>query len=613
MATLIHSIEEAAAAVTPGERRFGQRLHSHLEEDYLVWFNVPIGRMRRYPDFVILHPRRGLLVLEVKDWKVGDLRKLEKLRWEVFLGGKPKTEANPLEQARQCMIELVNQLNRDPQLCDAAGNYRGKLVFPYGWGVVLANITRRQWNELVTEEEQELILPGRRLICKDEMTESVDPLAFQERLWGMFEYSFGRTMTLPQVERVRWHLFPEVRIGGRRQTELFEEEPVPDLIKVLDLQQEQLARNLGGGHRVIHGVAGSGKTLILGYRCVQLAESLGKPTLVLCYNISLASRLRGFISERGLEEKVRVHHFHEWCGEMLRTYHVPLAEGKAQPWVRQVESVIAGVEAGFIPRGQYGAVLIDEGHDFEPEWLKLVTQMVDPATDSLLLLYDDAQSIYRKSKGLGFSLSSVGVKASGRTTILRLNYRNSREILKFAYDFAKGSLGPAPADDDHIPLIEPASAGATGASPTFRMAEDFDSELTYATRCVERWLEHGVPANEIAVIYFKKSQGEAMSRRLRATGVEHLWLGSQAGKKAYDPAAEKVTVITAQSSKGLEFQSVVIIGVGTLDESDEEVTGQTRLLYVAMTRARRQLAVAASRRNLYATRLEESLRKEIVA
>jgi superfamily I DNA/RNA helicase len=89
---------------------------------------------------------------------------------------------------------------------------------------------------------------------------------------------------------------------------------------------------------------------------------------------------------------------------------------------RQLPDQIQGVDAGRIPRAQYGAIMIDEGHDFEPEWLKLVTQMVDPSTDSLLLLYDDAQAIYRKSKGLDFSLSSVGIKAAGRTSILRLNY-----------------------------------------------------------------------------------------------------------------------------------------------------------------------------------------------
>ena len=40
----------------------------------------------------------------------------------------------------------------------------------------------------------------------------------------------------------------------------------------MDLQQEQLARSMGEGHRVIHGVAGSGKTMILGYRAQYLAK-----------------------------------------------------------------------------------------------------------------------------------------------------------------------------------------------------------------------------------------------------------------------------------------------------------------------------------------------------
>jgi superfamily I DNA and RNA helicase len=53
----------------------------------------------------------------------------------------------------------------------------------------------------------------------------------------------------------------------------------------MDLQQEILARNFGEGHRVIHGVAGSGKTLILAYRCQYLAQQQPKPILVLCFNV----------------------------------------------------------------------------------------------------------------------------------------------------------------------------------------------------------------------------------------------------------------------------------------------------------------------------------------
>ena len=77
-------------------------------------------------------------------------------------------------------------------------------------------------------------------------------------------------------------------------------------------------------------------------------------------------------------------------------------------------------------------MLIDEGHDFAPEWLKLVTQMVDPTTNSLLVLYDDAQSIYERGRKKNFSFKSVGIQAQGRTTILKINYRNTRQILQTA-------------------------------------------------------------------------------------------------------------------------------------------------------------------------------------
>lgn len=55
-------------------------------------------------------------------------------------------------------------------------------------------------------------------------------------------------LTLPQIDRVRWHLFPEIRIEAPEQGEIFED-TIPDIIRIMDLQQEQLARSLGEGHR----------------------------------------------------------------------------------------------------------------------------------------------------------------------------------------------------------------------------------------------------------------------------------------------------------------------------------------------------------------------------
>lgn len=598
------------AGATPGERRLAERLRTFLEDDYLCWYNVPVGPVRQYPDFIVLHPGRGIWVLEVKDWKLDQLRMIGSVDVELITPeGAVKTLANPLEQARQYCMTVVNKLSTDPQLQDPSARYRGKICFPYAYAAVLANITRQQLNEVLTPHEQDQVLPSRLIICKDEMTESIPADRFQERLWGMFHYSFGKPLSLPQIERVRWHLFPEIRIASAQRDFLEEakkadaEELVPEIIQVMDLAQEQIARSLGGGHRVIHGVAGSGKTLILGYRCLHLASELRRPILVLCYNITLASRLRAFITEKGIADKVQVYHFHDWCKAQLTAYHVDLVDSDAPHWDRQVESVIQGVARGFIPRAQYGAVMIDEGHDFEPEWLRLVAQMTDPATDSLLLLYDDAQAIYQKQSRPKFSLSSVGIKAQGRTTILRLNYRNTREILAFAYDFAAGFLQPTDADDDHIPLIRPEAAGVCGSRPVFRRLDTIAEEIAFAARCIRKWQIEGRPLADIAIVYFRKDHGRLLAEALEAQSTPAHWTGTRSHKASYDPRTPKVTIVSASSSKGLEFHTVIILGVGHAARRDQTESDAARLLYVGMTRAREKLLLTSSAPNAITERL----------
>src|SRR6185503_17741111 len=189
------------------------------------------------------------------------------------------------------------------------------------------------------------------------------------RLWGMFGVTFRCLLALPQIDRVRWHLFPEVRIkqGTFDLGAPADVSSIPDIVRVMDLQQEQLARSLGDGHRVVHGVAGSGKTMILGYRAQHLATIMAKPVLVLCFNVALAARLEQMMLERGLQEKVTARNFHAWCRQQLITYHVPLPEQGDTFHARLVDAVIRNVERGQIPRAQYGAVLIDEAHDFEAD------------------------------------------------------------------------------------------------------------------------------------------------------------------------------------------------------------------------------------------------------
>jgi len=38
--------------MTPGEKRLARRLEALLDDDYLCWYDIPVGRKNRYPDFI---------------------------------------------------------------------------------------------------------------------------------------------------------------------------------------------------------------------------------------------------------------------------------------------------------------------------------------------------------------------------------------------------------------------------------------------------------------------------------------------------------------------------------------------------------------------------------
>ncbi len=594
MATLIPSYSACATRMTPGERRFAQRLESKLEDDYLCWYDVPIGQSMRHPDFVVLHPKRGLLILEVKDWKLDTIQSITKSDVSLLTAKGLVHAANPLEQARQYAHAVVGVLEKDPQLVFSSGRMQGKLLFPWAYGVVLANISRKQFESTDLGD----VLAPHRVICQDEMVESVEVEAFQKRLWEMFTIGGFGKLGLPQIDRVRWHMFPDIRLSGN-QGELFgrdgaEPAELPDILRVMDLQQEQLARSLSEGHRVIHGVAGSGKTLILGYRAEYLAKVCTKPILILCYNKSLAKRLEHWMRDKGVADKVIVQNFHAWCHRQLTAYNVGLPEGSAQRdgyWDDMVDKVIRGVDNKLIPSGQYEAVLIDEGHDFKAEWFKLVVQMIDPHTNSLLVLYDDAQSIYDRGEKRNFSFKSVGVQAQGRTTILKINYRNTQEILEFAARFAKELLTPADAEEDGVPRLLPISAGNHGPKPLLIKLPTLRDETKYIIEQFKAANRDGTAWKDMAVLYRNWNPvGKVINDAFAAAGIPIT------GHKniEFGDKQDTVKLITFHSSKGLEFPLVAIPGASIPSGEGVATEEEARLLYVAMTRATKELLVLES-------------------
>ena len=595
-----------------GERSALHQLKRCLSDDYIVWHDVPIGPRARQPDFVILSPRRGLLILEVKHWAWGTIQNQRANRdtVEILIGNTPKPVEHPLKQARICAMELNNVLEGDPALLQDADPFKGRSRVPYGWGCVLSNIRNKQVEALDFRE----IFPTHKTLMRDDLDDGVDAFEFEKRLWGMYAGWTPEPLSLPQRDRVRWHLFPEIRMQAVQASLGFEADgealALPNLMQVMDLQQEQTARALGEGHRVIHGSAGSGKTMILIFRAQQLAAAAraDQPILVLCYNRALAQRIDAMLRARDVDERVVVRTFHAWCSDMVRSYQLnqPRGQRNTDAYYEELAgNVQRALESGLVPSGQYTALLIDEAHDFQDAWLQMACKLVTPATNSLLILYDDAQSIYQQ-KRRKFNFASVGIEARGRTSVLKLNYRNTAEVLALAMQCAQGLLTNKAETEEEMQTVRPASAGRRGPLPVLLEATNARQEADLIAERITLALADGTALGDIAILCRIKKHMDLIEQALARNGIQCQSMNAP-DFRSFDWTEASVKLITLHSAKGLEFPLVFIAGLDAMPFMNEPMDEEVRLLYVGMTRATERLVVSTAGPSPMVHRVKNSL------
>ena len=248
------------------------------------------------------------------------------------------------------------------------------------------------------------------------------------------------------------------------------------------------------------------------------------------------------------------------------------------------------------------ALLIDEAHDFDASWLCIATQLVNPATRSLLVLYDDAQSIYKPAKKR-FSFASVGIEAQGRTSILRKNYRNTVEILALAMQCAKQLLTDVSESDTHMQRVRPETAGRRGPMPQLlRLTCEKDEAHALAER-IAQLVKNGTPPDDIAVLCRDKYHWKPLQNALKQQGIPTQ---TRSGRKNIDWATPSIKLLSMHAAKGLEFPHVFVMRLDLLPgkhDLDEEL----RVFYVAMTRATHQLTLSCAGDSLLVQRAHNAL------
>jgi hypothetical protein len=621
-----------------GEKTLYELFRDKLPNNFYVWHEASLHDNFPYPYFTILAPDFGLLFIAVCNLFSYQIASLDSDRWEIKRQQKPTkkgTEApklklspdrdrrirqgsqkgmptgkveilsSPFQTIEEYLNRAVERLKSYPILTRKISESKQDLIFPLGTVLVMSNFTKEQ-----SQNQFSNLLNSYPLIDKDELS-SYSNLAQVELLNRLKQLlvnhqKLDSPLRLEQVETIKGVLYPEIVIKTR--TTDFRNNI--NSLQTLDYRQERIVKAIRGGHRIIYGVAGSGKTLILLSRAKYLADRspANYRILLLCYNRSLAGYLRGILEQENANvnyRKISVFTFYQWASTLMKVRRMPgfTTDDNDDFWgLRLLEKL---TKKSY--RSKWDAVLVDEAQTFFPNWFRAcVAALKDTENGDLLIVSDGNQSLYKRQ---GFTWKSVGIKAVGRTTSkkynLDKNYRNTQEILQASWSVVShlsrqqlnSKISGAEDSELAFPVIEPQTCTRHGDRPTLHISGREESAVSVAVQLIKSFCNSGLDLRDIAILYAEHKL-KTLELLLASMDVETYWVtASRKAQKNYGIEAPGIRVMGLLDSLGLEFKAVIILGVQdwkfNIPASSEIDILNSRKLYVAMTRARDVLHLMA--------------------
>ncbi|KGX91717.1 3'-5' exonuclease [Pontibacillus marinus] len=616
--------ETIRSSATAGERILFHTLKNHLDDDYIVYYEPEIDGKR--PDFVIIGPYLGLLVLEVKDYTMNTLHQFNVDEWLINTSsnGMQKVKS-PLKQAMEYMFTIQDKLKKDINLIHHEGKYQSKLKFPCGYGTVFTRLSQEQ---CLRSDLYEVIDPM-FVLTREEMDPDKEEFSednLVEKLLNMFKIPFRLKEPLQprEINAIRYHLFPEVRISREyKQPSPYRDQLLLSLhdLKTMDIHQEKLAKQLGDKNRLIRGVAGSGKTLILASRArIIKQEHPDWNILILCYNVSLSRSIESMVrtkmedpadlfeaaeENRNAMDGITVRNFHEWLRHDLKTSE------------KDLPALLEKLEKGETILPKYDAVMIDEGQDFAPDWLRLVSLLLNEDTYSMLLVEDRAQNIYRRKRSY---VQDTGLDFRGRSKILQINYRNTAQIIKFAWEFFQtfSETSKVVAGDlEGQEIIPPQSTRRKGPDPAIIQATSWTEEVRKVAFTMKKLHEQKkVPYEEMLVLYrvkrtYKVDVIGTIKRIFEEMDIPFTWITeNQETKRLYKKEDGTAKISTIDSSKGMDFQAVFMVNADNMPFAlEEDENREVALMYIGMTRAIEYLTISYSGESKFTEYFDEVVEK----
>lgn len=585
----------------PGERIVLDFFHRNLDPAWEIYIQPHLNGLR--PDFVLLNPKVGIAVFEVKNWNFNAIRYFPKQvganRVDLWGASNDKEFSretdNPFRKIALYKERIFNIYC--PRLQQKAG------FAAITGGVIFPSAEREQGRELqavfLTESEQKtaatyLPVSGRSELCGNDVSK-IFPEAMRKS---------SSVMTPALAADLRsWLVEPDF---SREQRE-----PLP-----LDSQQRRLAETRPiRGFRRIRGPAGSGKSLVIAARAARLASE-GKSVLVVTYNITLWHYLRDMIrrdiSHGDAMRNIELTHFHDWCKDVcVRTglgaeyfdlfsevYKLEASNLSDQDKRNTIGKLLGPILDRDVPSlattaamsdkaPRYDAILVDEAQDYLPLWWLGLKNCPKPDGE-MVLVADTMQDIYGKAQSwTDEAMSRAGF--SGPWARLEVSYRLPQEALKAAQEFALKFL-----PKERIDLAEPTQGSLDVEPCTLRWIQCKPDEAK--KQCVDAVLammretgpKSGAANADITFICNEIAFGRSVTDELdtySSIRTVHTFeadrLEQVRRKMAFWKGDARIKATTLHSFKGWESRLLVVhVGHAVGDDS-------LALVYAALTRLKR--------------------------
>ena len=539
--------------LSSGERKVFDYFNNHAPDDWHILHSFRLPKHKQVvfgeADFIILAPRFGIFVLEVKSGGVG----FDGTHW-IYInreGNAFRKQRGPFQQASEAMFR-VEKIISDKLGAEEYG--RNKML--YGYGVIFTDESGFPAKDMTEDDVWRL--------CQNNGNN--DYCSFVKRLSKNFIQGLNaigkkcpRVLSEEDALTVAKTLRPIVECI--KPLKAFIKASESDIITLTTEQFDCLDDIQLNKQIVITGGAGTGKTLLAvedARRSAQAFERIG----FFCYNKNLASYIKANITEPNIE----VYTLHSYMEKHIDTTTRLNMEVGGQDYYSKVLPQSVCESFNLQNYQKYNKLIVDEFQDLcTTEYLLVFDKMLECGLiNGRFSFYGDfaRQAIYNEENSLQI-LDNVAFYARKH---LSVNCRNTQNI-------GNEMVNVTSFTDKNYRLK------ILGEPVDYFVWKSQDDQHKLLKDCISDLRKKGFSSESIMVLSPSKRQNSIVG----VYDPDGFIIGDYG--KELSPYYAMFS--TAQSFKGLESEIIILTDINNYSDK--------RLMYVALSRARSKLIVLESK------------------